>query len=96
MSLRSSTLASSAHFCKFVPAGSLLRLTLLASEDMTHGWRHSALISQWLDVPEISIRNFYIPHLLNNPEQMPLLFKNYADTLDTRHMNTNGHRATAE
>ena len=63
---------------------------------MTHGWRHSALISQWLDVPEINIRNFYLPHLMKKPQDVPTLFMNWADDVDPRHMNSNGHRATGE
>lgn len=77
-------------------SGCIVLTCLVQSEDMTHGWRHSALISQWLDVPEINIRNFYIPHLMNKPDDMPFLFKNWADEVDIRHMNSNGHRATAE
>jgi hypothetical protein len=45
------------------------------SNDMTFGWRSSAILSQWLDVPEISLRNWYLPHLMKNPDVMPYLFK---------------------
>lgn len=43
---------------------------------MTHGWRASTLLSQWLDVPEISIRNWYLPHLMQHPAEVPYLFTN--------------------
>ncbi|CAD6578859.1 MAG: CAP64 protein product - [Cyphobasidiales sp. Tagirdzhanova-0007] len=68
----------------------------LIFEDMTHGWRHSALISQWLDVPEINIRNFYLPHLMLHPDHTPVLFRNWADDVDIRHINSIGHKAAAD
>ena len=36
------------------PAIIYMSIFALVFNDMTHGWRHSALISQWLDVVSIS------------------------------------------
>lgn len=64
---------------------------------MTHGWRHSALLSQWLDVPEINIRNWILPHILKNPDMAERHFYNhFAKLFDPRHVNEFGHVAMGE
>lgn len=65
------------------------------SNEMGHGWRHSALLTQWLDIPEINLRNFMIPHLLQHPDDVPAIFGEKPKQ-DTRHMNSHGHRTLAE
>lgn len=62
---------------------------------MGHGWRHSALITQWLDIPEINLRNFMIPHLMLHTEDVSAAF-NEPPKQDVRHMNSHGHRILAE
>ncbi|CAD6578863.1 MAG: Delta(24)-sterol C-methyltransferase [Cyphobasidiales sp. Tagirdzhanova-0007] len=78
------------------PAIIYLSIFALMFQDMTHGWRHSALISQWFDVPEINIRNFLIPQILKHPEDIPHWYLNWEDLLDTRHINQYGHKTMAD
>lgn len=59
----------------YVKENNLTVISQWNSNDLTHGWRSSAVISQWLDVPEISIRNWYLPHLMKNPDDLSYLFK---------------------
>lgn len=37
------------------PAMIYLSIFALSFDDMTHGWRHSALISQWMDVVRLNL-----------------------------------------
>jgi hypothetical protein len=62
---------------------------------MGHGWRQSALLTQWLDIPEINLRNFMIPHLMQHPEDVSAMFGE-PPKQDLRHMNSLGHRTLAE
>ncbi|KAK9898571.1 hypothetical protein P389DRAFT_167095 [Cystobasidium minutum MCA 4210] len=78
------------------PAVIYMSVFALVFQDLTHGWRHSALISQWLDVPEINIRNWMLPHVMKHPEAIPPLYLNFADDLDIRHVNGKGHRAMGD
>jgi len=78
------------------PAVVYLSVFALVFQDMTHGWRHTALITQWLDIPMINMRNFYLPHLMLHPEDSEVIYMSWADYIDERHINKNGHRAMGD
>lgn len=63
---------------------------------MTVGWRTSALVTQWLDIPEINLRNWILPHIFTNKGMVKHHFLNYFNEVDTRHMNERGQRALGE
>lgn len=47
--------------------------------------------AEWLDVPHITLR-FLLRHLMLHPEKKSDYFTNWANELDTRHMNAKGVR----
>ncbi|TNY17298.1 hypothetical protein DMC30DRAFT_357328 [Rhodotorula diobovata] len=77
----------------------VIRLSVLALlfEDMARGAVSNLLLSQFFDVPVISIKNFLLPHLIANPDVVPDYFTKFYDGKpDTRHVNINGHVALAD
>lgn len=46
--------------------------------------------------PMINIRNFYLPHLMQHPSDIPVVFTNWANDIDKRHINSKAHIAIAD
>ncbi|BGP43285.1 hypothetical protein JCM10450v2_007435 [Rhodotorula kratochvilovae] len=79
------------------PAVVRLSVLALSFEDMARGAVSNLLLSQFFDVPIISIKNFLLPHFLANPDAAPDYFtKFWNGEPDFRHVNIRGHNALAD
>jgi hypothetical protein len=78
------------------PAVVYLSIFALSFDNMVHGWLASLPSAAFLDVPHINIRNFMLPHLMQHPDEIPHVFKNWASEIELRHINNNAHVAMAE
>ncbi|GAA5923449.1 hypothetical protein JCM3775_007543 [Rhodotorula graminis] len=77
----------------------VIRLSVLALlfDDMARGAVSTLLLSQFFDVPVISIKNFLLPAHIANPDDVPNWFTKFWDGKpDTRHVNIRGHIALAD
>ena len=55
------------------------------------------MLSQWLDIPSIGIRNFLLPYIVRKPAELDTFFVNDLwKTLDLRHMNSLGQISIAD
>ncbi|GJN93869.1 hypothetical protein Rhopal_006928-T1 [Rhodotorula paludigena] len=79
------------------PAVIRLSVFALSFDDMARGAASNLLLSQFFDIPVITIKNFFLPYLLERPDVAPEYFTKFWDGApDYRHVNVHGHNALAD
>ncbi|ORY85985.1 hypothetical protein BCR35DRAFT_351547, partial [Leucosporidium creatinivorum] len=79
------------------PAVIRVSVFALAFEDLARGLVSNLLMSNFFDVPIISVRNFLLPHLIANPDEIPRFFsKDWEGKPDLRHISHLSHQALGD
>ncbi|KAI5475802.1 capsular related protein, Esterase, SGNH hydrolase-type domain containing [Pseudohyphozyma bogoriensis] len=79
------------------PAVMRVSVLALAFADFYRGTMSSIMMSNWFDVPVISLRNFLLPHLMENSEEVDTFFsRDTKDNVDKRHIGHMAHRALGD
>ncbi|KAM0749799.1 hypothetical protein T439DRAFT_326695 [Meredithblackwellia eburnea MCA 4105] len=79
------------------PAVIRVSVFALAFADLARGLASGLLLSQYFDIPMIGIRNFLLPHLLDNPDKTAVFFsRDQNDNTDLRHIGDLSHKALGD